>query len=418
MKKNKPSLPSEYMSQKEFTEKVPDRLAVKLTADGERILKQQNHPWIFSESISKINKVGKAGDIAIIFDRKRNIPLGVGLFDPESPVRIKMLHFGGGAFINESFFEGKIISALAIRSELYQTDTNSYRLLFGENDGFPGLIADVYAEVLVLKLYSEIWFPYLPILLPLLEKYSKSKCIILRLSRNLQAIPKIPYYDGQILFGQLENEEVAFKEHGIHFSANVIKGHKTGFFLDHRHNRKKVGEFARNKRVLDVFSYAGGFSVHALVHGAKEVTSVDISAQALEIAKMNAGLNSFAGTHHVVVGDAFEVLQDFILRKKVFDVVVIDPPSFAKAKNEVPMAKRKYAQLAAMGHKLTAHGGLLVLASCTSRISAEEFFGVNEEVLLRGGRKFRMLEKTGHDSDHPVTFKEGAYLKCAYYRLD
>ena len=405
------------MSQKNLTEKEPARLAVKLTADGERILKQQKHPWIFSESISKINKEGKAGDITIIFDRQRNKPLGVGLFDPASPIRIKMLHFGGGALINEAFFNEKIKSALKIRSGLLQTDTNSYRLIFGENDGFPGLIADVYADVLVVKLYSEIWFPFLPVLIPLLGKYSKCNCIILRLSRNLQALSEIHYQEGQILFGQLADEEVAFKEHGIHFSANVIKGHKTGFFLDHRHNRKKVGEFSKNKRVLDVFSYAGGFSVHALVGGAREVTSVDISTQALEIAKMNAGLNSFKGTHEVVAGDAFEILQDFIKSKKVFDVVVIDPPSFAKAKNEVPMAKRKYAQLAAMGLKLTGPGGLLVLASCTSRISSEEFFGVNEEVLLQSGRKFKLLEKTGHDIDHPVTFKEGAYLKCGYYRF-
>ena len=406
------------MPQNEPKEKVPGRLAVKLTADGERILKQQNHPWIFSESISKINKEGKAGDIAIIFDRKRNTPLGVGLYDPTSPVRIKMLHFGGGAIIDEAFFEEKLRQAVELRKPLLQTDTNSYRLIFGENDGFPGLIADVYAEVLVLKIYSEIWFPFISTLLPLLQKVSKCTCIVLRLSRILQALPALPYHDGQVLFGHLANEEVTFKEHGIHFSANVVKGHKTGFFLDHRHNRKKVGEFSKNKTVLDVFSYAGGFSVHALVNGAKEVTSVDISAQALEIAKMNAGLNSFKGVHHTVAGDAFEILQGYINRKKVFDVVVIDPPSFAKAKNEVTMAKRKYAQLASMGIKLTAPRGLLVLASCTSRVTADEFFEVNEQALLQSGRTYNLVEKTGHDTDHPVTFKEGAYLKCGYYRMD
>lgn len=406
------------MSQKDLKGEAPGRLAVKLTADGERILKQQKHPWIFSESISKINKEGKAGDIAIVFDRKRNSPLGVGLYDPTSPVRIKMLHFGGGAIINKSFFEEKLKHTFDIRSSLLETDTNSYRLVFGENDGFPGLIADLYAQVLVLKLYSEIWFPYVSTLIPLLQKYSGCTCIVLRLSRNLQVLPELPYQEGQILFGQLESEEVAFKEHGIRFSANVIEGHKTGFFLDHRHNRKKVGELSSNKTVLDVFSYAGGFSVHALVQGAKEVTSVDISAQALEIAKMNAGLNSFKGVHHVVAGDAFELLQNYVNRKEVFDIVVIDPPSFAKAKSEVTMAKRKYAQIAALGIKLTAPKGLLVLASCTSRITAQEFFAVNEQAFLQSGREYMLIEKTGHDSDHPVTFKEGAYLKCGFYRLD
>ncbi len=406
------------MFQEKFPEKAPDRLAIKLTPDGERILKQQHHPWIFSESIRKINKEGEAGDIAIIFDGKKNAVLGVGLYDPDSPIRIKMLHFGGGTSINKEFFEQKIIQAFSLRRDLLLEDTNSYRLIFGENDGFPGFIADVYDEVLVLKLYSGIWFPYLKIILDTLVKISDCNCVVLRLSRNLQAIPGIIFKDGDTLYGELKTEEVEFKEHGIRFSANVIKGHKTGFFLDHRLNRQKVGEMAKGKRVLDVFSYAGGFSVHALVNGASEVTSVDISSQALEIAKMNASLNSYTGKHLTVTGDAFEVMQNFINRKVVFDIVVIDPPSFAKAKNEIAIAKRKYTQLANLGARLTAPKGVLVLASCTSRITAEEFFQLNEETLIQSGRRFSLIEKTGHDIDHPVTFKEGAYLKCGYYRMD
>ncbi len=406
------------MFQEKIPEKIPNRLAVKLTPDAERILKQQHHPWIFSESIRKINKEGEAGDIAIIFDGKKNEVLGVGLYDPDLPIRIKMVHFGGGTTINREFFEQKIAQAFSKRRELLLTDTNSYRLIFGENDGFPGLIADVYNEVMVLKLYSGIWFPFLNIILDLLVETSGCTCVVLRLSRNLQSDSGINFKDGDILYGQLKSENVEFKEHGIRFSANVIKGHKTGFFLDHRLNRKKVGEMSKNKRVLDVFSYAGGFSVHALVNGAKEVTSVDISAQALEIAKMNAGLNAYTGKFHTITGDAFEVMQNFINKKVVFDIVVIDPPSFAKAKNEIAIAKRKYAQLASLGALLTASKGILILASCTSRITAEEFYQVNEEALANSGRKFTLIEKTGHDIDHPVTFKEGAYLKCGYYLAD
>ena len=406
------------MFQEKFPEKIPNRLAIKLTPDGERILKHQHHPWIFSESIRKINKEGEPGDIAIIFDEKNNSVLGVGLYDPDSPIRIKMVHFGGGTTINREFFEQKITQAFLNRKELLLTDTNSYRLLFGENDGFPGLIADVYGEVMVLKLYSGIWFPFLKTILELLVEISGCTCVVLRLSRNLQAMRDMKFKDGDVLYGELKSEEVEFKEHGIRFSANVIKGHKTGFFLDHRPNRKKVGEMSKNKRVLDVFSYAGGFSVHALVNGAKEVTSVDISAQALEIAKMNAGLNCYKGKHHTITGDAFEVMQNLINKKVVFDIVIIDPPSFAKAKNEIATAKRKYAQLASLGARLTTVNGILVLASCTSRVTAEEFFDVNEETLAQSGRYFSLIEKTGHDIDHPVTFKEGAYLKCGYYRVN
>ena len=406
------------MFHEKFPEKIPNRLAIKLTPDAERILKQQQHPWIFSESIRKLNKEGEAGDIAIIFDGKSNTVLGVGLYDPDSPIRIKMLHFGGGSSIDREFFKQKMEQAFAKRQELLQTDTNSYRLVFGENDGFPGLIADVYAGVLVLKLYSGIWFPFLKIILKLLVEISGCSCVVMRLSRNLQSLNGMNFKDGDVLFGELRNDEVEFKEHGIRFSANVIKGHKTGFFLDHRPNRKKVGEMSKNKRVLDVFSYAGGFSVHALVNGAKEVTSVDISAQALEIAKRNAALNFYSGKHQTIAGDAFEVMQNLIHKKVVFDVVVIDPPSFAKAKTEIAMAKRKYAQLAVLGARLTAPNGILVLASCTSRVTAEEFFEVNNEALEQTGRIFTLIEKTDHDTDHPVTFKEGAYLKCGYYRAD
>lgn len=406
------------MLQESFSENRTQRLAIKLTPDGERILKQQHHPWIFSESIRKINKEGQAGDIAIIFDGKNNTVLGVGLYDPGSPIRIKMLHFGGGVSIDQDFFANKIVDAFAKRKELLLSDTNSYRLIFGENDSFPGLIADVYADVLVLKLYSAIWFPYLKILLDPLVKVTGCTGVVLRLSRNLQSLSGLNLKDGDVLYGKLPGEEIAFKEYGILFQANVIKGHKTGYFLDHRNNRKKVGELSKNKRVLDVFSYAGGFSVHALAHGASEVTSVDISAQALEIAKKNAALNSFKGKHSTITGDAFEVMQTLITKKEVYDVVVIDPPSFAKAKNEIENARRKYAQLAGLGARLTAPKGILILASCTSRISADEFFRVNEEALAQSHRHFRLLEKTGHDIDHPVTFKEGAYLKCGYYLAD
>ncbi len=400
----------------EFQKNNPQILAVKLTVMGERHVRS-DHPWIFSESIEKINKEGNAGDIAIIFSHTKNKPLGVGLYDPDSPIRIKMLHHGSGANLNTEFFTEKIARAFALRTELLETETNSYRLLFGENDGFPGFIADVYANVLVVKLYSAIWFPYLEMILPPLLEISGCDTLVLRLSRNLQQLTTHNYKDGQVLFGTLANEEVHFVEHGVNFSANVIKGHKTGYFLDHRANRKRVGELSKGKTVLDVFSYAGGFSVHALAHGAKEVSSLDISKQALEIALANGKLNTFSGTHRTIVGDAFMEMQRLVHLGEVFDVVVIDPPSFAKSKKEIAVAKKKYFQLAQLGEKLTAKKGLLVLASCSSRVSASEFYAINKEALHSQTRHSKCIEKTGHDIDHPVSFPEGAYLKCGYYQF-
>jgi 23S rRNA (cytosine1962-C5)-methyltransferase len=398
------------------TQKEPQRLAIKLSAQGEKSV-LQGHPWIFSNSIVKVNKEGYSGDIAIIFSKNKNKVIGIGLFDPDSPIRIKMIHHGDALKIDIQFIRHKIQSAYSKRLELFQTKTNSYRLLFGENDSFPGLIADVYAEVLVVKLYSKIWLPVLEIILTELIDISDCHCAVIRLSRNLQASKSLKLKDGQVVYGILEDETVHFIEHGIHFSANVLKGHKTGYFLDHRHNRNRVGKLSKGKTVLDVFAYAGGFSVHALANGATEVTSLDISAQALELAKANVLLNSHEGTHNIIAGDAFKELKHLISEGKTFDIVVIDPPSFAKQQSEIQIAKKKYRQLAELGEKLTAKNGMLIMASCSSRILAKEFFEINHAVLNASHRSFRLEHQTEHDIDHPITFKEGAYLKCGFYRL-
>ncbi|MBT8261485.1 MAG: class I SAM-dependent rRNA methyltransferase [Bacteroidia bacterium] len=394
----------------------PKRLAVKLTPVGERSVRS-GHPWLFSNSIVKINKEGSAGDLAIIFGNRSNEVIGVGLYDPDSPIRIKMLTNNGPVTITSEFFSDRIARAYSIRLPLLASSTNSYRLIFGENDRFPGFIADMYANVLVVKLYSEIWLPYLKEILKVLIEVSSAVCVVLRLSRKLQEKNDHGLYDGLVLYGTLENENVLFVEYGVNFSANVIHGHKTGYFLDHRNNRKRVGELAKGKSVLDVFSYTGGFSVHALVNGAKEVTSLDISKQALEVASYNASLNEYTGTHQTIAGDAFEIMEQLISEGKTYDIVVIDPPSFAKRASEIKKAEKKYAQLSKLGTSLTAMRGILVLASCSSRISSEVFFSINEKSLNESGRNYTLLDKTAHDIDHPVTFPEGAYLKTGYYQF-
>ncbi|MDN3667014.1 class I SAM-dependent rRNA methyltransferase [Algibacter miyuki] len=396
---------------------TPKRLAVKLNAKGEQFV-VQGHPWVFSDNITKINDNAKSGDLAIIFGKNKNRVIGLGLYDANSPIRIKMLHSSTEkAEINTAFFQKKINEAFAKRRSLLKTNTNSYRLLFGENDGFPGLIADVYASVLVVKIYSEIWLPYIETIIPSLQTTSDTKTVVIRLSRSLENSKKHKLENGDVVFGTLKNEVVQFVEHDVNFSANVIKGHKTGYFLDHRANRKQVGEWSKGKTVLDVFSYAGGFSVHALANGAKEVTSLDISKQALEIALENGKLNKYRGKHHTIAGDAFDELKSLIKKKVTFDVVVIDPPSFAKQASEIELAKKKYAQLAELGEKLTAKNGMLMLASCSSRVLAQAFYDINSQVLADTKRNYKILAKTQHDTDHPIGFPEGAYLKSVYYRF-
>lgn len=399
-----------------FETSEPTVIAVKLHAAAEAAVKKKEHPWVFSDSVAKAPE-GKAGDICVIFGSKSNKVIGVGLWDPDSQIRVKMLHYGGPAKLDASFFRDKIQRAFQLRRALIKGGTNSYRLLFGENDGFPGLIADVYHDVLVVKLYSRIWLPFLVVIVQELIAICNCKTGVLRLSRSLENLTT--FKDGEVIYGTLENEEVEFQEDNISFITNVIKGHKTGYFLDHRHNRIKAGKYSKGKTVLDVFSYTGGFTVHALAGGAREVTSVDISRKALEYAQKNIEHNQLQhrGRHYMLAGDAFAILQDLIAAKKVYDVVIIDPPSFAKSQDQVNVALKKYYQLAKMGTKLTAPNGLLVLASCSSRVKADAFFKASESAIKGTGRKYDILEKTEHDVDHPVTFPEGAYLKCGYYRL-
>ena len=401
----------------QFPENNTKNLAVKLSAKGEQFV-VKGHPWVFSNSIVKINEDAKTGDLAIIFSKNKNKVIGIGLYDSDSPIRIKVIHHAENKVtINAAFFRYKIELAYDRREELLKTNTNSYRLLFGENDGFPGLIADVYDKVLVVKLYSEIWLPYLQPILEGLQEVSSAETIVMRLSRNLQQSKNHNLKDGEVIYGTLDNPVVEFVEHDVKFSANVIKGHKTGYFLDHRANRRRVGELSRGKTVLDVFSYAGGFSVHALANEATEVTSLDISKQALDMARANGKLNPYSGTHRTISGDAFQEMKSLIEKGKTYDVVVIDPPSFAKQQSEIELAKKKYAQLAELGEKLTAKNGTLVLASCSSRVTAQSFFDLNAEVLNSKPRLFETVLKTKHDIDHPIAFEEGAYLKCAYYQF-
>lgn len=393
------------------------KIAIKLKPSAETLVKK-GHPWVFENSIIKQNKEGKSGDLAIIFDSKKNKFLACGFYDPNSPIRIKVLQANKPVTINADWFEQKVSEAYQKRIPLLETDTNSYRLVFGENDQLPSIVADVYDQVLVVKLYASFWFPYLKNILPILIKYSKAKTTVLRLSRNVQKEQhEFNLQDGQVLDGTLENEVIVFKEHGINFSANVIHGHKTGYFLDHRVNRKSVGELAKGKTVLDVFSYAGGFSVHALAGGAKTVTSLDISKPALEIAKSNAKLNTFTGIHKTIAGDAFKELDILAKKKNKFDIVVIDPPSFAKSATEVAKALAGYKKLTLLSLQLVQKKGILVLASCSSRVTSELFFDLVEQTLRYKNTNYKIIKKTLHDTDHPIGFKEGAYLKCIYVQI-
>jgi 23S rRNA (cytosine1962-C5)-methyltransferase len=393
------------------------RLAIRLHAGAERAVRR-GHPWVFAEGISQQRHEAAAGDLAVIFDRHNRF-LAIGLYDPTSPIRIRVLHHGEPAQIDPMWFAGRIRAAWEQRSKLLQQATTGFRVVHGENDGLPGLVVDRYGDSMVVKLYSAAWLPHLTSVLAGLDDIDQPKRVVLRLSRAVQRAEGAAFHDGQVLAGAPLTGPVLFRENGLTFEADLVRGQKTGFFLDQRDNRARVQQHAAGRNVLNVFAYTGGFSVYAARGGARSVTSVDVSAPALVAAERNFAHNRAdpavaAAEHRTVAGDAFEVLRDMAARRERYDLVILDPPSFAKAQAEVERALASYARTVRLGLDVLSDGGLLVAASCSSRIGADDFRSVVEETAHEARRSIRALEQTGHPLDHPIGFPEGAYLKCIY----
>jgi len=386
---------------------------------------RSGHPWVFSDSIRESNRTGQAGELAVIYDRKDRF-LAVGLFDPDSPIRVRILHAGKPQTIDRAWWQARLEQTLARRRDLFDARTTGYRLIHGESDGWPGLVLDRYDTTLVLKLYTVAWLPRLDETLALLKENVPSERIVLRLSRNIQAVAERrapPRRDGEIIFSKqaetVLGAPIIFLESGLRFEADVLRGQKTGFFLDQRENRREVETLARGRRVLNAFSFSGGFSVYAARGGATAVTDLDISAHALAAAQRNFALNqNFPGVvachHDTVQGDAFEWLATSAAK---FDLVVLDPPSLARRATEREGALRAYERLATLGLKRLAREGILVAGSCSAHVPAEEFFEVVRRAAAKSGRTFTELKTLRHPPDHPANFKEAEYLKVIYLKF-
>jgi 23S rRNA (cytosine1962-C5)-methyltransferase len=375
---------------------------------------------VYAEAIRQQSFVGQAGDLAVIFDSKHRF-MAVGLFDPFSPIRLRILQANTPQTVDHHWLRGKVETAVAIRQPLLSTHTTGYRVLHGENDGLPGLVLDRYESTYVLKLYTAAWIPHLPMILDVLKAVLAPEQVVLRLSRFSQRYPELLHglTDGTPILGPLPSAPVLFWENGLRFEADVLLGQKTGFFLDQRDNRARVGALAAGKRVLNVFAYTGGFSLYAARGGSPRVISIDLSQPALAGASRNFRLNReiaavAACDHEILVGDAFQALRRVRETRRKFDVVVIDPPAFAKKQEELERALTAYGRLVRLGLGVLNDGGTLVMASCSSRVTTDAFFETIHQAALRSGRPLRELERTGHALDHPISYPEGAYLKCLF----
>ncbi len=396
------------------------RLRLRVTATAESLIRA-GHPWLFADSIHEANREGTLGELAVVFDRKDKF-LAIGLFDPESPIRVRILHTGKPAKIDLAWWQARLQQTLARREGWFDAQTNGYRCINGESDGWPGLVLDRYDQAFVLKLYSAAWLPHLVEIVSCIQSALHPHRLVLRLSRNSQSPAKEHgrHEDGELLLGETPAEPVTFLESGLRFEADVLHGQKTGFFLDQRENRRQVELLARGRDVLNAFSYSGGFSLYAARGGATSVNDLDLSRHALAAAGRNYALNQAvpgvaACRHESVQTDALEWLAAKPARK--FGLMVLDPPSLAKREAERARAIGAYQRLNAAAIRWLAPGGVLVAASCSAHVSTEEFFGSVRQAGRESRRGFSEMQTTGHAPDHPATFPEARYLKAIYLRF-
>jgi 23S rRNA (cytosine1962-C5)-methyltransferase len=330
-----------------------------------------------------------------------------------------MLHSGGALAVEPRVWVDRLTAALDRRHGLVDDPlTTAWRWVHGENDGLPGLVLDRYVDTLVIKLYSGAWYPHLGDIIAAAQKVLQSERVVLRCARRVSPPADAPG-DGDVLVGSQFDGTLTYLERGLTMSADVRRGNKTGAFLDQRDNRTLVGAACDGARVLDVFTATGGFALAAAAGGARSVHLVDISQPAIDVAKANIEQNrNIAAVRRCEItsqrGDAFNIMESLAASGEQFDVVIIDPPSFAQNEKSIPKALSSYRRLARAGLRLTVDGGLLVQASCSSRITIDELGHEMRTASREVGRPFMELRRTGHAIDHPIGFSRGAYLKALY----
>ncbi len=395
-------------------------LRLRISAAAESAVRG-GHPWVFADSVREANRTGTTGELAVIYDRRDRF-LAIGLYDAESPLRLRVLQAGRPVRVDAAWWRMRLEASMARRHGIAGENTSGLRCINGESDGWPGLVLDRYEDVAVLKLYTAAWLPWLGDVQRWIDEALRPSAIVLRMSRNMQhmASTRFQLNDGQILSGVPVQRPVVFRENGVRFEADVVRGQKTGFFLDQRENRRLIRGMAPGREVLNAFSFSGGFSMYALHGGAASVTDIDISEHALAAARRNLELNGQALNqsslrYRGIQADVFEWLAGNTSEK--FDLIILDPPSLAKREAERAGAIRAYASLAqnALGHLKT--GGILAAFSCSAHVTADEFFGAVRHAASASGRRWSETATAGHAADHPATFREAVYLKGIYLQF-
>jgi len=392
---------------------------------GKERATNNRHPWIFSGAVGYVHEDAKNGDIVRV-ERADKTMVGFGFYNPRAMIQCRVFEFteaGLDSEVNEAYWRNKIERAWEIRKqyvlEASEGSTTACRIIHAEGDLFPGIIADLYHNVLVIDVLIE----GTKRLIPTLEKLFMEVLPIERVvSRVKEKKPK------QQTTTSEENETgtsdlVQFEEHDLMYEADISGGQKTGFFLDQRDSRLLIRNYAANKKVLNTFSYSGGFSLNALVAGAISVDSVDLSVKALAEAERNLALNNEAlaevsDRHRIIKADCFKFLAE--MEQDAYDLIVLDPPAFTKHKKTVPQASRGYKELNLKAIKKIAPGGILFTYSCSQHVDRDLFRKIVFSAAADAGRSARIVHQIGHAIDHPINIyhPENEYLKGLVLMID
>jgi 23S rRNA (cytosine1962-C5)-methyltransferase len=374
----------------------------------ERSLKQ-GHPWIFSGAVHSVKGKPESGDIVIAASASGE-PLALGFYNKDADIAFRMLSRDTSQPVNELFWRRRVFSAFTLRRRIIPAGTTAYRLINAEGDGMPGLVVDCYGEYLVVSISTagieKAWETIRDVLIRQMSPlgiYERSEGRA-RKTEGLADRTGLVYGDGIPDF-------VEITENGFHFETDIVSGQKTGFFLDQRENREQMSRIAEGLHVLNCFSYTGGFSVYCAFGGASRIVSVEASAAANEAAIRNLERNCFSSRRHPVIKeDVFSFLRQ---TDEIYDLIILDPPAFAKTKNEVPRAARGYKDINLQAVRRLSEGGILATFSCSNYIDDELFRKIVQGAVADAGKSARIVASLGPGGDHPINLAhpEGAYLK-------
>lgn len=399
---------------------------LQLKAGRDSSLKR-HHPWIFSGAVAQVAGKPEAGETVKVVDAEGKA-LGFAAYSPSSQIRARMWSFDDSAVIDANFIRQRIQRAVLRRAHLFAPTRTAVRLIYAEADGLPGLIVDRYGDFLSCQLLSTGPVLWRDIIVAALAEFTQCKGIYERSDVSVRKHEGLAPQSG-LLWGEEPPSMVQIAEQDRVLEVNIRSGHKTGYYLDQFDNRSLLQQYCRDrvhshepvKRVLNCFSYTGGFAVAALKGGAEHVTNVDSSGPALEVAADNLALNGFGPEQaELVQANVFDYLRELKQQGQLFDLIVLDPPKFAETKSQFLKAARAYKDIAMQAASLVSKGGSVFSFSCSAAIDPALFQKITADALLDAGREGRITHYLHQSQDHPVAlpFPESLYLKGLVYVLD